>query len=66
MSDLSEQIVTDAAKAKTVTHGGTTLARRDISEQIEADRYLEEKAVARNTGRTIKSMVMRIVTPGGH
>jgi hypothetical protein len=66
MSDLSEQIITDAAKAKTVTHGGTTLTRRDIGEQIEADRYAEEKAVAQNMGRTVKSLFSRIVPPGGH
>lgn len=66
MADLSDQIETQATKNKTVKTDGVEVTRRSISEQIEADRYLAEKAATSDMGATVKNMFSRIVPPGGH
>lgn len=64
--DLSDQIAEDATRSQNVTHGGKSVTRRSLKEQIEADKYLAQKSAAQNMAATVKGMFSRIVPPGGH
>lgn len=59
MSDLSTQIESDAAKAKSAEVDGQKIERRPLSELIEADKYLAAK---QNASRG--PFFMKIVAPG--
>lgn len=69
MSDLSTQIATDAAKAASTSADGISVSRRSLTDQIAADKYLASveatKSGAKRTA-SLKSMISRIVPPGGH
>ena len=62
---LSDQIESDAAKAKQVTVDGQTIVRRDIREEIEANNYVEAKKAATNGNPFFGLRMRKIVPPGG-
>ena len=43
MADLSANIETNATGPKSVTSDGLTATQHDLSQQIEADKYLAQK-----------------------
>lgn len=49
MSDLSEQIESNAAQPKKVTIQGNSAEQHSLQDQIEADKYLASKAAAKST-----------------
>lgn len=59
--DIKDAIADNAKEPKSVTSDGTSVTQHNISEQIEADRYIESKA-ATQTGLGIKRT--KIVPPG--
>lgn len=59
---LESTILEKAARAKSVSVDGTTTSQRDVSELIEADKYLANKAA--RAGGKLPIRVMRI-RPGG-
>lgn len=59
MADLSDQIESDAAKAKAVEVDGQKIERRPLSELIEADKHLAAKQAAKRG-----PFFSRIVPPG--
>jgi len=69
MSELSNQITTDAAKAASTSVDGVSSSRRSLADLIAADKYLagpNATATAANRQKTLRSMLNQIVPPGGH
>ena len=65
MSDLSEQIASNAVKPQSVTADGVTVTRRSLKEQIEADRYLRDTAATDPANKGPGFRIQQIVTSGG-
>ena len=61
MADLSDKIET-AASGKSVTTDGLTVTQQDLSQIIEADRYLKAQDGAANRHRGLR--FTRLVPPG--
>lgn len=59
--ELSEAIAENAAGPKRVESDGVVVEQHPLSEQIAADKYLEQKEAGRRTGAGIR--VLRIVGP---
>lgn len=51
MSDLSEQIETNAAQPKKVTIQGNSAEQHSLPDQIAVDEYLANKAAAKSSNR---------------
>ena len=66
MSDISDQLATDALKPASVSNDGVTVTRRSLSEQIAADKYLASKEASASPANVFRGMTMRVVPPGGH
>jgi len=64
MADIDDQILADAAKPLSVTNGDVSTTRRSLREQIEADKYLEQKAAAGSPFDIFKANTRKIVPPG--
>lgn len=62
MADLSDQIETNAAKAKQVNVDGVVITRRDVKDEIEADRYLATKEAASSAKRGLS--IAKLSPPG--
>lgn len=65
MSDISDQITTDAAKLASSTNDGVTTSRRSLTELIEADKYTRAIDAATSPAATFRAMNCKIVAPGG-
>ncbi|MCP4510362.1 MAG: hypothetical protein GY826_28645 [Fuerstiella sp.] len=65
MSELSDQITTDALKPQSISADGVTVAQRSLSDQIDVDRYLRDVSATdpANTGPGFR--ISQIVPSGG-
>lgn len=63
MSTLSNQIETDAAKAKKLKSGDFEKENRPLAELIEADRYLAEQAAVTAANR--RGVILTKLRPPG-
>lgn len=68
MSDLTDQIATDAAKPQATTADGVSITRRSLQELADADAYTRAAEATRpaNMAATLRGMMFKIVPPGGH
>ena len=62
MSDLSDQITTDAAKAKRLKAGDNEKENRPLSELIAADKYLSSQSAASGSRR---GLILNKLRPPG-
>jgi len=65
MSDLSDQILIDAAKAAATSNDGVSVSKRSLTELIEADKYLRAITAASSPADSFRLMNAKIVPPGG-
>ncbi len=68
MSELSEQIASDALKPQATAADGVSVSRRSLSELISADKYLRDVDATSpaNMAATLRGMCFKIVPPGGY
>ncbi|HIF00783.1 MAG TPA: hypothetical protein EYQ63_28210 [Fuerstia sp.] len=65
MSELSDQITTDAQKPQAISADGVTVTRRSLSDQIEVDRYLQDVAATAPANKGPGFRINQIVPSGG-
>ena len=67
MSEISDQLAAEALKAASVSNDGVSVSRRSLTELMEYERHVAGKAAASaSPGAMLRSMVSKIVPPGGH
>jgi len=65
MSVLSDQLLTDAAKAAATSNDGVSVSKRSLTELIEADKYLRSITAAASPAAAFRLLNSKIVPPGG-
>lgn len=65
MSELSDQIATDATKPQATSADGVSIQRRTLTEQIAADKYGRDIAATESPAALFRGMNCKIVPPGG-
>jgi len=60
--ELKNAIKTNAKGPRQATADGVTIQQHSLKDQIAADQYLEQKAVAKNPARALTRV--RIIPPG--
>lgn len=68
MSDITDQIATDAAKPLTTSADGISVSRRSLKELSDADAYTRsaEATSPNNMAATLRGMMFKIVPPGSY
>lgn len=66
MSETSDNIAANVAKAQSTSVDGITVNRRSITEEIEADKYLRSLDAVSSPAANFRNMVCKIVPPGSH
>jgi hypothetical protein len=65
MSELSDQISTDAQKPQSISADGVTVTRRSLQEQIDVDRYLRDVSATDPANKGPGFRINQIVPSGG-
>ena len=65
MSELSDQIATDAQKPQSISADGVTVTRRSLQEQIDVDRYLRDVSATDPANKGPGVRINQIVPSGG-
>ena len=65
MTDLSDQIATDASKPQATANDGVSVTRRSLSEQIAADKYARSLAAVTSPVEFLRKQIIQVVPPGG-
>ena len=68
MPTPAEQLASEAAKAASTSNDGVSVSRRSLTELMEYEKHVAGKAAASasDRGAMLRSMVSKIVPPGGH
>jgi hypothetical protein len=67
MTTPAEQLAAEALKAQSVSNDGVTVSRRSLTELMEYEKHVAGKtAASASPNSMLKSMVSKIVPPGGH
>jgi type II secretory pathway component PulL len=64
MTTPAEQLQTEVTKAQTVSNDGVSVTRRSLSELIEYEKHLANKAAVASPAMAFRSMTCRVVPPG--
>lgn len=66
MTDISDQIESDALKPQSTSVDGVSSTRRSLKDLIEADQYIAAKNATAASNKQTGFRIQQIVPQGGH
>ena len=65
MSEIADQLASEALKPQSVSNDGVSVSRRALSELIAYENHLAAKTAAASPAAMFRGMNCKIVAPGG-
>ncbi len=66
MSEISDQLASEALKAQSVSADGVTVSRRSLQELMEYEKHLAAQTAAASPAAFFRGITCKVVPPGGH